>query len=711
MLLIVSSRSSQPPEQAPRPAEFLLADRWRIRPDLNRIVDGETEHQVPDKFMQVLVVLMEHPGVVSRRALFDEVWPDTSVVDESLTQAISSLRKIFDDDAKHPTIIETIPKKGYRLLATVETIPASESSRVRFGSAEPSDHRWWPMWLAVAIAAIAVAGWWLAIRHDTRLRDESIRSQITALPGIEEYPALSPAGDRVAFVWDGGDAEDEGVFVQVIGAGPALRLTTVDGRYAFPAWTHDSRFIGYARVVGSRRGIFMVPATGGTEIELVAAEHDEALNTPAFSPDGQWLIFARRALSEGAAHLLRKNMETGAVESFAPSSELPFGGYRPRFSPDGSRLAFVSSDTERTDIVTTSADGSKPRWLPLDDLPFSDFAWGPGSDELIIRGGGRIRVVDLDGTIGRTLTSTRSAGTLSVAARHQILAFSEGHRERNIWRWTAPSDSTEASQERIIHSTDWDAFPSLSPDGQNIAFLTNRTGSYQLWVASRDGADGHLMAAIPNLNRFPPAWSPTGDRVAVTGEIDGAPTTCIIEFPSGRTRCLPPPDGGEVSASWSLDGNAVFVTRSTPGAYAIWRRPVTEGPVSDAVPITAGRDAQAVRLAEGPYLFFNRDLQARRIWRSETDGTKPEAIFALDIGQILAWRVTTDGLYVGYRVQHDDRTYHIAFSSFRTGSTTELFAIPGRWGFEFAVDPLDGRTVFFDRMEAVDSNIFAIEHY
>jgi Tol biopolymer transport system component/DNA-binding winged helix-turn-helix (wHTH) protein len=691
--------------------EFLVADRWRVRPDLNRIVDGETEHQVPDKFMQVLVVLMEHPGVVSRQAIFDKVWPDTSVVDESLTRAISSLRKLFDDDPKHPRIIETIPKKGYRLLATVTSIPASDSSPGLSGSADPSDNRWWPMCLAVGIAVVAVAGWWLAVRHDTRLRDESIRSQITALPGIEEYPALSPEGDRVAFVWDGGDAEDEGVFVQVIGAGPALRLTTVEGRYAFPAWSHDSRFISYARVAGSRRGIFMVPATGGTEIELVAAARDEALNTPAFSPDGQGLIFARRAVFEGAAHLLRKNMETGVIESLAPSSELPFGGYRPRFSPDGSHLAFVSSGTERMDIVITSADGSKPRRLSLDGLPFSDFAWGPGSNQLILRGGGRIRVVDLDGTIGRTLTSTRSAGTLSVAARHPILAFSEGHRERNIWRWTAATDSTEALLKRIIHSTAWDAFPSLSPDGQSIAFLTNRTGSYQLWVASRDGTASHLMAEIPSLNRFSPSWSPTGERIAVTAEIDGAPTTCIVEFPSGRTRCLPPPDGGETSATWSLDGNSVFVTRSTTGGFAIWRRPVTDGPASDAVPITPGRDAQAVRLAAGPSLFFNRDLQARRIWRCDTDGTNPEAVFTLDVGQILAWRVTADGLYVGYRVQNDDRTYHIAFSSFRTGSTTELVAVPGRWGFEFAVDPVDDRTVFFDRMEAVDSNIFAIEHY
>jgi hypothetical protein len=230
-------------------------------------------------------------------------------------------------------------------------------------------------------------------------------------------------------------------------------------------------------------------------------------------------------------------------------------------------------------------------------------------------------------------------------------------------------------------------------------------------VASRSGADSHPLAEVPSLNRYPPSWSPGGDRIALTGEIDGVPTTCIVEFPGGRTHCLPPPDGGEIAPSWSLDGNAVFVTRSTPAGYVIWHRPVADESASDAIPITTGRDARAVRLEEGPHLFFNRDLESRTIWKCESDGENPEIVFTLDAGQILTWRVTAKGLYLGYREQIDERDYHIAYSSFGTDSLTELLAVPGRWGFEIDVDPLDGRTVFFDRMEDLDSDIFVIENY
>jgi DNA-binding winged helix-turn-helix (wHTH) protein len=71
------------------------------------------------KTMSVLLELAFHPNeTLTREALLDAVWPDTCPTPEVLTQAIKELRKLFADDQKTPTYIETIPKIGYRLLAT-----------------------------------------------------------------------------------------------------------------------------------------------------------------------------------------------------------------------------------------------------------------------------------------------------------------------------------------------------------------------------------------------------------------------------------------------------------------------------------------------------------------------------------------------------------------------------------------------------------------
>lgn len=98
---------------------FTIAD-WRIDPAACRISRGSEEHKIEPKAMTVLVYLAQHQNqVVSRETLEAEAWPNMVVGYDSLASAIIKLRKAFGDNAKRPEIIETVPKKGYRLIADV----------------------------------------------------------------------------------------------------------------------------------------------------------------------------------------------------------------------------------------------------------------------------------------------------------------------------------------------------------------------------------------------------------------------------------------------------------------------------------------------------------------------------------------------------------------------------------------------------------------
>src|SRR5574341_2229869 len=100
--------------------DFLIGKDWLVQPRLNRISNAGKSVRLPSKYMHVLVCLAERPGEpVSREELMATVWKDTIVVEESLTRAISELRKIFNDNTKQAQYIETIPKIGYRLTAPV----------------------------------------------------------------------------------------------------------------------------------------------------------------------------------------------------------------------------------------------------------------------------------------------------------------------------------------------------------------------------------------------------------------------------------------------------------------------------------------------------------------------------------------------------------------------------------------------------------------
>ena len=122
---------------------------WLVQPSLNRLVRGETTVQLELKVMDVLVCLAGRPGeVVSRSELTDTVWATEFISDNTVSHAVADLRSALGDDAKQPRYVETIQRRGYRLIAAVESVApkdAGPSEVARFpspaGSAPASDGR------------------------------------------------------------------------------------------------------------------------------------------------------------------------------------------------------------------------------------------------------------------------------------------------------------------------------------------------------------------------------------------------------------------------------------------------------------------------------------------------------------------------------------------------------------------------------------------
>jgi DNA-binding winged helix-turn-helix (wHTH) protein/TolB-like protein len=170
-------------EQTGRP-EFVVGD-CVVRPDTNEIVrNGETLHLEP-KSMEILAHLIARRGeVVGRDELHGQVWPDVYVGDDSLTAAIIKIRRALADDARDPEYVETIPKRGYRLIAPVREpgVPFAEASQPVPSTGGAS----WRLPLAavailvlVAAVAVAVLRW-------------------PASPTDKEAKMSAPSQDRVA---------------------------------------------------------------------------------------------------------------------------------------------------------------------------------------------------------------------------------------------------------------------------------------------------------------------------------------------------------------------------------------------------------------------------------------------------------------------------------------------------------------------------------
>jgi DNA-binding winged helix-turn-helix (wHTH) protein len=98
------------------PSELTLAE-WRIQPSLNRLTRGDASVRIEPKMMDVLLFLAKHAGrVVSKDDIADAVWPELFISESVISRAIAGLRRALEDDAREPRFIETIAKRGYRLL-------------------------------------------------------------------------------------------------------------------------------------------------------------------------------------------------------------------------------------------------------------------------------------------------------------------------------------------------------------------------------------------------------------------------------------------------------------------------------------------------------------------------------------------------------------------------------------------------------------------
>lgn len=116
---------------------FMLDQRYYVNPGANEIgfyngIQLDPILKIEPRLMEVLLQLVKAKGkVVSKKQLVEEIWNNYGGGEEALLQSISRLRKVFRDDARKPSVIETIPKKGYRLLPKVSVakqIPMPDSA-------------------------------------------------------------------------------------------------------------------------------------------------------------------------------------------------------------------------------------------------------------------------------------------------------------------------------------------------------------------------------------------------------------------------------------------------------------------------------------------------------------------------------------------------------------------------------------------------------
>jgi Tol biopolymer transport system component/DNA-binding winged helix-turn-helix (wHTH) protein len=694
---------------------------------------GEKPVAMTLKEFEVLLFLVENAGqVIEKEDLLDAVWKDIFIEEGTLTRNISRLRKKLGTGGEN--FIETLPKRGYRFLPPVtksagnalvieeqilshirveETLSLPElnatagnftSTLALPDSGAPTRSNRPIFWLAIVFgfAACAAIGIILYQNYFQQREPKAIMASrvvpFSGLPGRESFPAFSPDGRQIAFAWDGGDGENQDIYVRLVGAGEPLRLTKSEMNSINPVFSPDGRRIAFSRSSAETTEIFTVSALGGAERRICAVHSGGS--SFSWSPDGKTLAVPDTDQTNPSTGIFFVAVETGEKRRLTSAPE-NLTDNTPRFSPDGKRVAFLrNAGINEMDlyIISVADGGQQARRVTFDSAKINGLTWSADGERIIfasMRGASSSsnlwQIAATGGEPEPLLTGGKNPANPAVAPDGKLIAFVEESNDTNIWRIEETSSSEKQFNSRkFIASTRADHSPNISPDGGKIAFVTDRTGTEEIWTTNTDGSNQQQIAAHGGSPRF----SPDGKFVAYDAQTSGNSDVFVVSAEGGATRRLTFDASQEFLPAWSADGQWVYFCSDRSGSNQLWKIHVSGK--GEARQITQNGAFEAFATPDGRKIFYTKENGVAGLWSVPTESGEEMPVAELtEAGYWRSWTVTQNGIC--YVALSSSPPYQINFYDFSDGQTRELAATEKTplWNFSGLSASADGKTIFY----------------
>ena len=264
---------------------------YRIDRESHVVWQGSVILRLPPKAVEFLLCLVErHGAVVMKEEIRARVWPDAFVEESSLAQIASLLRKALKPGFGGAEVIETVPRRGYRLAVTavpadpaeavlsvgpvprasVEAppLPPSPALGTRDAAEEPpfrARTRHIP-WLVAGCILVGILASTLWILRDPPGPPMSVHP-LTVASGEEDDADVSGDGTRVVYAWRPDGSSYYNLYVKLIGGAPSTRLTNVEADDRRPVWSPDHSMIAFSPARTLRYLVTMLRAASRCSFE------------------------------------------------------------------------------------------------------------------------------------------------------------------------------------------------------------------------------------------------------------------------------------------------------------------------------------------------------------------------------------------------------------------------------------------------------------
>jgi Tol biopolymer transport system component/DNA-binding winged helix-turn-helix (wHTH) protein len=544
------------------------------------VKNGEFLPVEPRAFRVLLVLLRNPQKLISKEELLDAVWGDVAVSENSLTRSIALLRKVLGDDTHEPRYIATVPTVGYRFLCDVQVSEDGFVPGPVSGITEPHAQpvpptpvaekfrphpKRGPVIIAACfLCALLTLGWFANEKWRVTAPSSTVQrglARLTFDEGLQTGSTWSPDGRTIAYSSDRGGKYQ--IWVQQIGGGDPIQITTGPGQNWQPDWSPDGKYIAY-RSEEDGGGIYIMPALGG------AGEHRKIVSYgyyPRWSPDGSRILF-----QSGLGFVWEKfyvvGLDGGLPREILTDLGQDHGAIFATWHPDGKRITAWTFYGNPFPIYS----GATPNFStePVEGGPAIESRFPPELQK-------QIEAVEA----GPGMAEWRMDFRFAWSPSGKAIFFERSFRgARNVWRMTVDPVTLQPTKvERLTTSPGLVGEFSISPDGSRLAFTGERQ-QIRAWAFPFDANHGHVSGpGEPITTAGVEAWSVNlsrdGKKLAFWGDRDGQIGTWERSLPNGREEPLVAGDSYFRAAPiWSPDGKRAAYNRqptfSCEGQVVVW---------------------------------------------------------------------------------------------------------------------------------------------
>jgi tricorn protease len=482
--------------------------------------------------------------------------------------------------------------------------------------------------------------------------DGSQPRRLTVDEGIESNPVFSPDGKLIAFSaqYDG----NTDVFVIPIEGGIPKRLTWHPAADIVRGFTPDGKSILFVsqRTIFTNRylQLFTVPVTGGHEtmLEIPNAYHAK------YSPDGKWIAYtpipdAFRQWKHYRGGMISNIMLFSFADKSVVKISQPDGGCndtQPVWL--GDKIYFRSDRNGEFNLFSYDISSKEIKQL-TDYKDFPIINASGGDEKIIFEQAGYLHIFEPGTSSAKKLTIGIAADLLELRPR-----FVKGG---NYIRWAdiSPSGSrivydyrgeiitapAEKGDYRNLTRTTGvhEKFPAWSPDGRSIAYFSDASGEYQLYIKAQDGKGEPKIFSLKGAGFYAYLkWSPDSKKINF---VDNSRSLYVLDIASGAMTKIDadelytPGEFRDISGNWSADSKWIAYTRITSTQFKqVYLYSVAQ---QKSFAVTDGlSDASEPRFSrDGKYLYFFSSTDAGPVinWfdQSSIDFRKTNSIYLVTL--------------------------------------------------------------------------------